>query len=86
MLTDTDPRAERVLIEGLRAMPAWRKIDLMGQMSEMAKQLALAGVRQRHPEADEAEVRRRLADIMLGPELARQALGPAPWEEAPDAA
>jgi len=81
MLSDTDPKAERVLIEGLRAMPVWRKIEIMGQLSEMVRQLAFEGVRRRHPDADDAEVRRRLADIRLGHELARRAFGPAPWEE-----
>ena len=81
MLTDTDPRAERVLIECLREMPIWRRMQRVGQLNEMVVQMALAGVRERHPEADEAEVFRRFADIRLGPELARRAYGPAPWED-----
>ncbi|NJN82221.1 MAG: hypothetical protein HC802_08040 [Caldilineaceae bacterium] len=40
------------------------------------RSLALAGLRQRHPNADEPELRRRLADLTLGPKLAAQVYGP----------
>lgn len=49
-------------------------------MSQSVRLLALAGLRQRHPAAGPAELRRRLADLLLGPELAARAYGPPPWE------
>lgn len=76
---DTSPEAERVLIELLRQAPAWRKLQLTDQMSSMVRDLSLAGLRVRHPAATEAELRRRFADIYLGPDLAAKAYG---WRPA----
>jgi hypothetical protein len=75
-LGDTHPEIERMQIERLRQMPAWRKIELVGDMNETVRTLALAGLRQRHPDDTPAQRRRRLADLMLGPELAARAYGP----------
>jgi hypothetical protein len=77
---DTDPTIERLQIEGLRQMPAWRKLAMVGNMNRMVRMLALAGLRERHPDDSPAQCRRRLADLVLGPELATRALGPAPEE------
>lgn len=76
LFSDTSPEAERVLIELWRQAPAWRKLHMVGQMNATVRTLALSGLRQRHPQASEAELRRRLADLLLGPELAGQAYGP----------
>jgi len=73
---DTRPKAERVQIELLRQAPAWRKLELVGQMNLTLRTLALAGLRQRHPDATPEELRRRLADLLLGPDLAAQVYGP----------
>jgi hypothetical protein len=67
---DTSPDAERVLIELLRKAPAWRRLQLTDQMSATARNLCLAGLRQRHPHATQSELRQRFAEIHLGPELA----------------
>lgn len=75
---DTNPDAERVLVELLRRAPAWRRLQLADRMSATVRELCLSGVRSRHPLASEAEVRRRFADIHLGTELAAKAYGPAP--------
>jgi hypothetical protein len=75
---DTDPEAERVQIEIFRRMPAWRKIQLVDEANQLARQLALAGLRQRHPEADPEELRRRLMGLFLGEELATEVYGPLP--------
>jgi hypothetical protein len=82
-LNDTSPAVERFRGERLRAMPAWRKLELVGQMNLTVTTLALAGLRRRHPRASPAELRRRLADLRLGPELAARVYGPLPAEEAP---
>lgn len=84
LFPDTSPEAERVQIELLRRAPAWRKLELLGRLNAMARTLALSGLRRRHPEATPAELRRRLADLLLGPELAARAYGPLPGDsEAP---
>ena len=75
---DTSPEVERVLIELLRRAPGWRRLQLTDRMSATVRGLCLAGLRARHPKASEAEVRRRFADIHLGPDLAARVFGPPP--------
>jgi hypothetical protein len=77
-LTDTSGDAERVQIEILRSMPSWRKFQLWNDLNMAMRQVALAGLRERFPSATPQELRRRLATILLGPELATQAYGPEP--------
>ena len=77
-ISDTTPDAEAVLIHLLRKAPSWRKFQMVGELNATVKFLAIEGIRQRHPNASEKEVRRRLADILLGEELATQVYGP--WE------
>lgn len=76
LFPDTSPEAEAMLIDLLRQAPAWRKLALVDDLNQAVRTLALSGLRQRHPHASEAELRRRLADILLGPELAEKAYGP----------
>jgi len=73
---DTRPEAEHVQLEMLRQAPAWRKLQMVGEMHQALCQLALSGLRQRYPHASEGELRRRLADLLLGPELAARVYGP----------
>ncbi len=80
LFPDTSPEAERVLIELLRAATVARKLEMLGEMNAAVRQLALEGLRGRHPEASEVELRRYLADLLLGPELAERAYGPRPPE------
>ena len=79
---DTPPEVERLQIERLRQMPAWRKLELTAEMGRTVRTLALAGLRQRHPEDTPAQRRRRLADLLLGEDLAERVYGPR-VEEAP---
>jgi len=77
-LTDTSPDAERVQIEILRSMPSWRKFQLWNDLNMAMRQVALAGLRERFPSASQEELRRRLATILLGPQLATKVYGPEP--------
>ena len=72
----THPEIERRQIEWLRQMPACRKMALVGEMNRTLRTLALAGLRQRHPGDSPAQRRRRLADLLLGPETAARVYGP----------
>ena len=76
LFSDTRPEAERVQIELLRQAPIWRKLELLGQLNQTARTLALSGLRQRYPQASPQELRRRLADLLLGQELATRVYGP----------
>ena len=75
---DTSPEAEQVLIDLLRRAPAWRRLQLADRMSATVRELCLAGLRSRHPNASEVEMRRRFADIHLGTDLAAKVFGPPP--------
>lgn len=77
--SDTHPKAEKMQIELLRCAPSWRKLQLVGQMNQMVFSLALSGLRQRYPQASPEELR-RLADLVLGPELAARVYGPLKGE------
>ena len=78
MLTDTHHDAERVQIEILRAMPPWKKFELINDMIVTSRRLVQAGLHDRFPDAGEEELRRRLATVLLGPELAEEVYGPEP--------
>ncbi len=86
LISDTHPDIERIQIELMRQAPAWRKLYIVDQMFQAMKQLAMSGLRQRHPRATEDELHRRLADLLLGPELAEQVYGRLEPEETQGAA
>lgn len=76
LASDTSAEVEQLQIEQLRQMPAWRKLELACQMGQAVRALALAGLRQRYPDDSPAQRRRRLADLVLGPELASRVYSP----------
>ena len=78
---DTHPEAERVLIELLRAASPARKMRSVLSANRTARALAMTGLRERHPGESPALLRRRLADLWLGHELAAKAYGPLPDHE-----
>ena len=67
---DTDRSALDVQIEILRAMPAWRKLELLADSCESNRALIEAGVRSRYPNASEAEIRHMVLGLTLGEETA----------------
>jgi len=73
---DTSPEAEHVQIELLRRASPARKLYMVAQMNQTVRTLALEGLRRRHPHATAEQLRRRLADLSLGPELAAKVYGP----------
>lgn len=78
MNMDTSPETEVVLFKLWREASARRKLELMEGLNQSARQLAWAGLLHRFPNASPEELRRRLADIVLGEELAEQVYGPIP--------
>ncbi|HEY5903576.1 MAG TPA: hypothetical protein VIU39_13560 [Anaerolineales bacterium] len=70
LFPDTDPRAEQVQMEIIRRMPSWKKFAMVDDLNETVKALAISGIKARHPEATPGQIRRMLADLMLGEELA----------------
>ena len=82
--SDTAPEARAALIAGLRQATPARKLEMMAQLNATVRALALAGLRRRHPQAGEDELQRRLADLLLGPELAERAYGALETRDADD--
>lgn len=76
LFPDTRPEAETVLIRLLRAAPSWRKLEMVDQLNQSVKLLALAGLRQRYQHDSEEQLHRRLAGLLLGDELALKVYGP----------
>jgi hypothetical protein len=50
-------------------------MEMLVSLNASAQELALAGLRRRYPEATISELRRRLADLLLGEDLARKVYG-----------
>jgi hypothetical protein len=69
---DTTPDIEQRQIESWRAMSPREKADIVSAFT-IAYELALAGIRHRHPESTAQEQFLRLALLTLGPDLARRA-------------
>ena len=57
-------------------MPAWRKFQLIDDAIQTSKSIALAGLRNRYPNAGPDEIRRRFMDLWLGEDLAARVYGP----------
>lgn len=75
---DTDRSAQNVQIEILRAMPAWRKLELLADCCESNRALMEAGLRSRFPDADDAEIHHLLLELILGKETAARVRNGSP--------
>jgi hypothetical protein len=72
LYSDTHPEIEAMQIRLWRQASPTRKMDMLAQLNETVRLLALAGLRLRFPQADEDELRFKLAILLLGEELARK--------------
>jgi hypothetical protein len=70
--SDTHPKMEALQIEIIRRMPAWKKLAVVEGLNETVRALAVSGIKERHPNATPQEVKRMLADLILGVELAKK--------------
>jgi hypothetical protein len=75
LYSDTHPKMEALQIQLWRQASPTRKMHMLAQLNASAQMVALAGLRARYPTAKEAELRRRLADLILGEDLARKVYG-----------
>jgi hypothetical protein len=78
LFSDTHPKMEALQIELWRAATPTQKMQMVAQLNNSARLLAMTGLRSQYPHADEAELRRRLADLLLGQDLARKVYGDPP--------
>jgi hypothetical protein len=73
--SDTSPEARRVLYDLYRRMPLGRRLELVFDMCDTGRLLAIAGLRMRHPDATQEELKRLWARQHLGQELFERVYG-----------
>ncbi len=66
---DTDRATEHVYLSLLRDAPVWRKAAMIDSLTRTCQELAIAGIRIRHPHATEREILMRFAALWLDREL-----------------
>jgi hypothetical protein len=75
LFPDTHPKMEAMQIQLWRQASPTRKMHMLAQLNASAQTLALMGLRSRYPHASQTELRRRLAGLLLGEELANKVYG-----------
>lgn len=75
LFPDTHPKMEALQIQLWRQATPTRKMNMLAQLNKSAQILALAGLRAQYTQASESEIRRRLADLLLGEETAYKVYG-----------
>ncbi|MEW6213312.1 MAG: hypothetical protein AB1631_33755 [Acidobacteriota bacterium] len=83
LFSDTDEKTERVLIELLQDVPAWKKLEQVEELTDTSRQLTLSGLRKRYPQASNEELRLKLAALLFGRETVIRAYGRDPESEKP---
>jgi hypothetical protein len=78
---DTSPEAWQFWIEGLRQMTPSQKLRQSLDLSETVRRAAEAGLRQQYPAATDREIFVRLAQRILGMDLACKVYGDLLVEE-----
>lgn len=75
-LSDTRPEIVALQYRLLRQVSPARKLAMLGEMNQTVKILVLSGLRTRYPADSPEKLRRRLADLLLGSDLALRVYGP----------
>jgi len=75
LFSDTHPKMEALQVALWRQADPARKMSMLAQLNASARTLALAGLRARYPDADDAELRLKLASLLLGEALAHRLHG-----------
>lgn len=78
LFPDTHPKMEALQIELWRSASPARKMQMLAQLNKSARLLALTGLRSQYTQAGETELRRRLAGLLLGEEIACKVYGELP--------
>lgn len=67
-INDTSPEAFRQSTEALRRMSRPQRLQMAFEFSDWLRTVTEAGVRRRHPDYDEEQVRRAVMRLWLGEE------------------
>lgn len=79
--SDKPMNVERRMIEAYRRMTPAEIFPRVAEPNETCEPIARAGIRLRHPQANENEVRLRLAALRLDPEIVTRVFGWEPRKE-----
>ena len=71
-ITDTHPEAEKVYIELMRTFSISQKLAMVREVTFACQQMALDGIKQRYPGADDKELRLRLGALWLKKEIMKK--------------
>ena len=74
-LSDTHPRMQQLYIQLMREATPAQKLRWVAEMNASVRLLMLAGLKRRFPQAGQAELQRRMADLLLGADLAERVYG-----------
>lgn len=66
---------EATSIEELRAMPSWKRIQRVSELTTACRDALREKLRDRYPTASEEEIRQRFGVVWLGAEPAKKAFG-----------
>lgn len=73
--SDTHPEMEKLQIQLWRQANPTQKMHMVAQLNASTRLLALEGLRKQYPGSSETNLRRRLADLVLGADLASRVYG-----------
>ena len=73
---DTDDLAERAQIAILKALPTWKRMELLDDACTTTRTVMMAGLRSRFPGLSDADLHRVLMDLLVGEETAERIWGP----------
>ena len=73
---DSDESAERAQIAILKALPTWKRLELLDDACTTTRTVVMAGLRSRFPELSDAARHRMLMDLLVGEETAERIWGP----------
>ena len=65
-ISDTSPRFESLQIDLYQKASATRRAQIAADLSDAVRETARAGIRRRHPEYSESEVRRSFLAFVYG--------------------
>lgn len=77
-MNDTDEKSSRRYHELLRALAPHERLAQAVRLTKMVRELAVEGIRSRHPDAGPAELRVRLAVRLYGRDAAQRMFGEVP--------
>lgn len=80
--SDTTRAAQDEYFRRLQQLTPLQSLLIMDSLSRSVRELAMAGLREQYPHADEAELRWRLTALLYGDDFATRVLGDCPDEAA----